>query len=746
MTEVYTHQSDDYYDEEYVEQIDLSEEESALSLDLNRLTPQYHIQQAEMALYNLKIIVKETGWKKILQHKSGAVVYSKPGTANDKLPVFMGEHIIEGFAPQAIFAVVGMRKLWDDWYEEGNLVENLDETTSLTYMVMQALAGSKARDLSLVEKIDCTQNGTIYFAATSVETPKVPRVINRIRAHINLNGWILEPLSYNPPRTRAIYVLQTKVKGWVPSILSKTYLTRRPLVLYTIDQYLQKNGPPPMVISGTPPESTRSGTPVYQSNNIQSNVDLPEVKYPRKKISFTYSSGINSSPNKQNGASPGSPIHTTREIQNGSLSNQDTPKSSSTALSMSPVEPLSPTGITENVLSSPKNFAKPMQHRHTEAVRKAFETFKSHVPMDGWKLYSENDYLKIYTKETDGKSTPILRGDGVISGGFSTFDILSIIKNLDMRKLWDDRYDDGATYEMFSLHEILSRTAMKGTFPVSGRDLSVCGMVDHDEDTGILQFVGTSVVDPLIPEGKKHVRAHLEFAGWQLKPHFDSNGKTTSVDVIYIVDIDIKLDTIPTSIRKTLSVQIPMVIFKINELMQNMGFPPYVLNSTTKVIKEQLNIKNHQYNLSLIAKGGSVIEFKISKLMYPNGVNVSTIPENCKVELLSNSTETIRVTLPPRVDLDTLMITTTKLSKGFQMTYNHGQTIPIVSNFDSNGKQLKHATNGTTSENTTLVANGTVNSQFINDASDLRKPKKMSASFSKSVITNETFVKPSEGK
>ncbi|CAB4422522.1 unnamed protein product, partial [Rhizophagus irregularis] len=25
-----------------------------------------------------------------------------------------------------------MRKLWDEWYEEGNLIENLDETTSLT--------------------------------------------------------------------------------------------------------------------------------------------------------------------------------------------------------------------------------------------------------------------------------------------------------------------------------------------------------------------------------------------------------------------------------------------------------------------------------------------------------------------------------------------------------------------------------------------------------------------------------------
>jgi hypothetical protein len=75
------------------------------------------------------------------------------------------------------------------------------------------------------------------------------------------------------------------------------------------------------------------------------------------------------------------------------------------------------------------------QHRHTASVQKAFETFKSHLPIDDWNLYSEDKGLKIYMKEFAGKSTPIMRGDGVISGGFTTYDILSVIKNLDMRKL-----------------------------------------------------------------------------------------------------------------------------------------------------------------------------------------------------------------------------------------------------------------------------------------------------------------------
>lgn len=272
--------------------------------------------------------------------------------------------------------------------------------------------------------------------------------------------------------------------------------------------------------------------------------------------------------------------------------------------------------------------------------------------------------------------------------------------------------------------------------------MSVCEMLDHEEDTGILQFVSTSVVDQLIPESKKIVRANLDFAGWRLKPHFDSEGNTTSVDTTYIVDVDVKLDTIPSSIRKTLSVQIPMIVSKLDELMQKMGFPPYIVNSTTKVIKEEFNIKNHQYDLSLIAEGSGVTEFKISRLMYPNGLDISTIPENCKVELLSESSETIRVTLPQRVDLDNLMITISKHStKDFQITHNHEKTIPLVSNSTIDVKQFKNTKDGTTSTNTTLVENGTIDGHLIKILSGPQKHKLNT----RSIVTPEIF-KLSEGK
>jgi len=212
-----------------------------------------------------------------------------------------------------------------------------------------------------------------------------------------------------------------------------------------------------------------------------------EVKSPRKKISFTdvYHSV--------------SPASTTREIQNDSLSHQD--NSDSPNRSSSPKSPPLPTrtmssmqqpsSTIDTVNVSQPDLAKPIQHRHTESIRKALEKFKSHVPLDGWEYYSENNGVKIHVKTYTGNSTPMMRGDAVISGGFTTYDILSVIINLDTRKLCkltflfiiekifyfiknflfifltgDERYEEGATYGRFGLHEHLTRTAMKGTFPI----------------------------------------------------------------------------------------------------------------------------------------------------------------------------------------------------------------------------------------------------------------------------------------
>ncbi|CAJ0638064.1 8226_t:CDS:2 [Entrophospora sp. SA101] len=628
----------DYNEEEFMHFDDNEENNSnsptASSLDLNRSTTSYHIKKAEDALAKLKLVVDQPGWQKLLTHKSGMAVYAKADMSkDDKVPIFRGEHIIKGFTPQSIFAVIGTRKLWDDWYEEGSLVANLNETTSLTYMVIQALAGSKARDLSLVEKIECAYEGKIYFVSTSINTPKIPHIANRIRARLLLNGWILEPLSYNPPVTKVNYILQTNVKGWIPSVLAKKYLSRRPLVIHTIETYLRKNGPPTMFINA----------PSSNVEPSQSHSHAPTTSTPiaNQTPSITFSKSIDAKVPEKN-----------------------------------------------------KN-----PHRHSKTLRAAMKSFKSQAKsLSGWELHSDNNGLKIYTKNADGKPTLIMRGELRITGGFTAEDILSIISDIEMRKVWDERFEDGVVVERLNHFDILVKTTMKGTFPI--RDLSLVSSTEHDFETGIVRFVSTSVVDQLIPETRKHVRANLKFAGFELIPKFDDNGFTKYVDIKYIVDIDIKLETIPYSILKQVSIQTPMVLVKIDELLQKSGFPPYIRESTSQTSMKSclFNTKTFDCEIEVVNTfSNAVTELKTSRKMYPNGYELTIQPVTVKVELLPNKVDVARITFPSKNEVNknssVLKIKIKKnTSKKVNVTYNETLVEPSeiqLKNYSDNNNENK---------------------------------------------------------
>ena len=82
-----------------------------------------HIKASQQAMDNLHKYYEADGYKKVLKHRKGVIVYQKK-LGGKTPPVFKGEGIIRGYSPSAVFAVVGSRKLWDEWYQDGSLVAN----------------------------------------------------------------------------------------------------------------------------------------------------------------------------------------------------------------------------------------------------------------------------------------------------------------------------------------------------------------------------------------------------------------------------------------------------------------------------------------------------------------------------------------------------------------------------------------------------------------------------------------------
>ncbi|KAI1319219.1 hypothetical protein EDD11_004613 [Mortierella claussenii] len=211
--------------------------------DPQKRTKEYHIEQSMQAVELLKAASKPNGWKKVEKHKSGCIVYQStsaetiPGHGENKYPAFKGEHVIRGYKAQEVFSIVNVRKLWDDWYDELSCVETYDQATALLYMVMKGTLSAKTRDIAMVERIVHESDGTIYSAACSVESTKIPAASGKIT-----------------------YVIQTDLLSRLPKFIAKRSLIKRALAITTVETYLKKNGAPFLTpnASGKPTNRHRS--------------------------------------------------------------------------------------------------------------------------------------------------------------------------------------------------------------------------------------------------------------------------------------------------------------------------------------------------------------------------------------------------------------------------------------------------------------------------------------------------------
>ncbi|KAI8048983.1 hypothetical protein BDF22DRAFT_239571 [Syncephalis plumigaleata] len=123
-----------------VEEVDATEAaeiDSILDADVSSssamlmLTRQDLTRKGEEAVQQLKQLLNSPGWKSETKHRSGVQIWTKR-VEGDKMPIYRGDKTIEGFSPAEVMAVARHKKLWDEWYDRGNLVENLDDSTSLT--------------------------------------------------------------------------------------------------------------------------------------------------------------------------------------------------------------------------------------------------------------------------------------------------------------------------------------------------------------------------------------------------------------------------------------------------------------------------------------------------------------------------------------------------------------------------------------------------------------------------------------
>ncbi|KAG9072739.1 hypothetical protein KI688_000515 [Linnemannia hyalina] len=744
-------------------------------------------------------------------------------------------------------------------------------------MVMKGTLSSKTRDVSMVERTEIESDGTIYFAACSVDSTKIPRIAGKHRSEIFLAGWIIQPLPSNPPITKITYVIQTDLLNRLPKFIAKRSLAKRALVATVIETYLKKNGNPSTAVASTttrkrslseplkldhsliPPDSDdedlESGsaflTPLHNANHADDEEEeSTEDESPRRQQPFyqaapsskapaantrnsLFSSNslfsqefIDSNPflgessalfsdsllfGKDNTSESkkqqdkietpaalskpavSKPVASKSDVQEKTRTpvpvtrttlSPDTairkphqskrvsipvvlPKSearmrnyngsSNTLLSehselmpmiLPTTPPLTPTAsiTSKDVTSdsdaaqtsevkavprSPKNstaapeaedtfdtrassmamssfgmkspsammearrhsalmgrgtafvprhsHAVPIRgnpnvslqslirpsgptsnamkrhsaapsldsnrsltsclpimilpHRHSETARKALAMFKvlASSPEDRWRAISSENGFKSYSRIISGAGLPMLRSEGTITGGWTVEQINAVIESSGCRTTWDERFENLSIAETFNHNEYLFHVTLKGVGSITGRDLAGVTIVDRDPMTSALYNVSTSVLDSTIPENPGRIRAMLELSGWSLRPTFDGQGNTVSVNVTFVVQVDIR-GTLPSSVVKSMTASMTTAVPRLNQFINKTGYPPFASHISGTRLLDTFDPTTGFYELCYKAAPGWT-EVRVGRKVYKEGYDFFIKPDDPSVRV-----------------------------------------------------------------------------------------------------------------
>jgi hypothetical protein len=83
-------------------------------------------------------------------------------------------------------------------------------------------------------------------------------------------------------------------------------------------------------------------------------------------------------------------------------------------------------------------------------------------PEDRWKAVSSDGTFKSYSRVISGAGLPMLRAEGVISGGWTVEQINAVIESSGCRQIWDERFDNLSIAETFNSNEYLFHVALRG--------------------------------------------------------------------------------------------------------------------------------------------------------------------------------------------------------------------------------------------------------------------------------------------
>ncbi|XP_065067082.1 uncharacterized protein LOC135692719 isoform X2 [Rhopilema esculentum] len=170
------------------------------------------------------------GWT-YLGNRNGIEVYRLQGDASCPSDCFKGTAEVNVPLTYALQYVteINFKKEWDDVFNEGKVIEDIDEVTKVTYMEYKPVWPTTARDFC---SITATRHlkGDIYGVAVKATThPSCPPVKGKQRGEIITGGFVVEGTSIDPPQCKVTYVTRADLKGKIPASMVNKVNEKQPM-------------------------------------------------------------------------------------------------------------------------------------------------------------------------------------------------------------------------------------------------------------------------------------------------------------------------------------------------------------------------------------------------------------------------------------------------------------------------------------------------------------------------------------
>ena len=175
-----------------------------------------------------------------------------------------------------------------------------------------------------------------------------------------------------------------------------------------------------------------------------------------------------------------------------------------------------------------------------KAIKEARSLFDELTPVEQWRLDSDKEGVKIYTRQDPITSLSMARGQSTISKPLSA--VLPAIQDPKIVSQWDDSIAINENLEVQGDYVIGRSVDKKKTFVTQRETLMTTTTLKLDNGSTFIG--GQSIEHPKYPPTSEYVRAHIHIWGWLLTPVKGDSNKT---DVLYMIYLDPK-GWVPTAV------------------------------------------------------------------------------------------------------------------------------------------------------------------------------------------------------